>query len=83
MTALESEILEELFFVISYPDLLEELQMEKEELDVSLKILVRKGWVKAMESLDAEAISMDLFESRFEKLYYLATKEGLLKLHGH
>ena len=80
MTDAEYDILDELYFVISFADLQEALGIEEQLLKAELSNLVEKKWVKCFGSvsdeLPEEAVD---FESNYQNYHYLASKEGLLK----
>ncbi len=79
MNKREFEILDELYFLVSFDDLREALCYDRSELRVILKSLARKKWVKCYKSVD-EDIEWDEveFENLFDKYHYLASKEGLI-----
>ncbi len=81
MTNLEYDILDELYFVISYADLKEQINLEEEELKAGIAGLFEKGWVRVFASpddtLDYEKLNDDLLVNS----YLLASKTGL-KAHN-
>ena len=84
MTDLEFDVLDELYFVISYKDLLSATELEESALYGCLKSLLAKGWIKCFKGMDNEIISAELdFESNYRAYSYLATKKGLLAHNGH
>ena len=79
MTDLEFDIMDELYFIISFEELMKNLSMEESELLNALHALIQKGWVKCLEKeSDEEPETMDNFKAEFKKYNYLATKAGLL-----
>ncbi|WP_026462793.1 hypothetical protein [Adhaeribacter aquaticus] len=80
MTDIEFDIIDELYFVTPFKDILANLDLPQEELGAQLFLLMKKGFVKAFyPDPDTE---VELNEERFEKkcvnCFYLATKAGLL-----
>lgn len=80
MTETEFDILDELYFVVAYPDLKSTLSLTDEELCAALQALLRKGFVKILyPDQDTEH---DYDETRFglecQKYYFLASKAGLV-----
>ncbi len=78
MTDTEFEILDTLYFLISFEELKNELGYTEEVLKKELMQLIQKGWVKYMEKItDREIDDIKEFEFHYKKYNYLATKEGL------
>ena len=79
MTDDEFDVMDELYFLQSFEELKEQVDIEGEKLKEILRNLLSKGWVKCFESA-TESLAIDIidFESNFDKYHYLATKEGLL-----
>ena len=83
MTDLEYDVLDELYFVISFPQLLATLELEEEVLKEVLRTLLSKQWVKCFENQADELNTNETdFASQFKNYFYLATKAGLLAHHG-
>jgi hypothetical protein len=83
MTDLEFDILEELYFIISYDALLNATRLQTNELKEALCQLLGKGWVRCYFPIHMEIpFAPDLFEVYFEKYYYIASKAGLLAHNG-
>lgn len=79
MTDLEFDVLDELYFVITFEDLRNTLSIEEEELQKVLYGMIEKGWVKCMRSFTEEALPLnDDFIHNYHNYQYLATKAGLL-----
>ncbi|MDN5202925.1 transporter [Fulvivirgaceae bacterium BMA10] len=75
----EFDILDELYFVLSFEVLVKELDLQEDVIKVLLLSLIKKGWVKCFEAVDREIVVDDTdFEDNYFRYYYLATKEGLL-----
>ena len=78
MTDRQFEILDELYFVISYSELSEKLKLEDSILTKGLKELIEMGWVKCFNGnseLERDEISFE--DANFKKYNFLATKKGL------
>ena len=80
MTELEFDVLDELYFVLSYQQLVEACELDEQELVATLATLYEKGWVKVLQTVDDEAIEPLDLPVKFHTYYYLATKKGL---HAH
>lgn len=79
MTDLEFEILDELYFVISFEALCKNLQMDESVLKDGLLAVYNKGWLRIFDKESDEDInSLDYFHKNYKKYNYLASKEGLL-----
>lgn len=78
MTDIEFEILDSLYFLVSFEELKTELGYSEEILKKELLQLIKKGWVKFMEKItDREIDDLKEFEFHYNEYNYLATKEGL------
>lgn len=79
MTDDEFEVLDELYFVQSFGDLVDLTGKESQPLTDILAKLYEKGWVRVLEGVDNEVPkdALDL-SNRSEQYHYLATKEGLM-----
>lgn len=79
MTDDEFDVLDELYFVTSFEQLLEGTEMDSGKLIQVLKEIYQKGWVKIMETVDDE-VSKDKpdLDNKADGYFFLATKEGLL-----
>ncbi len=74
----EYEIIDELYFLVSFEELLKILPMDKDVLKQGLGNLVDKRWVKCYNNPEQDVDFHDVdFENQFDKYHYLATKEGL------
>lgn len=76
----EFDILDELYFVTSYPDLKSTLSLTDAELCAALQALIRKGYVKIFypdpdTELEYEEAS---FGRHCKEYFFLATKAGLI-----
>jgi predicted transcriptional regulator len=79
MTDEEFDIIDELYFISPFDELMKNLKMEESELVKALLGLIRKGWVKCLEKeTDNELEAGGNFAAEFKKYNYLAAKAGLL-----
>lgn len=80
MTNVEFDILDELYFVTSYPDLKSTLSLSDEELCEGLRSLLDKGYVKILypdQDTEHEYSATD-FGKHCQDYFYLASKAGLV-----
>ena len=78
MTDLEYEIMDELYFVISFNDLQQKLSLEEMQLKLSLGNLLDLGYVKCFTNVSDEIPNEEIdFENNYRIYHYLASKEGL------
>lgn len=78
MTDIEFDLLDQLYFVQSFEELLKELQITDDELKALLIEMVQKGWVKVMDKqTDEEIVDVDIWIKKCSSFFYLATKKGL------
>jgi hypothetical protein len=78
MTDQEYEIMDELYFVISFEDLMEKLPLSDIELKRALASLLALNYIKCLGSVSDEIPPRQLdFENNYRKYHYLASKEGL------
>ena len=79
MSDLEFAVLDELYFIQPFGELMSSTQLEDHELKPILAKLLRKGWVRCYENVNDLVDESDFdFEINFRQYYYLASKEGLL-----
>jgi hypothetical protein len=79
MTDLEFDILDELYFLTPYQELVKNVGLPENEVKSGLQILIKKGWVKVFASISTQLSEEQIdFDNFFSSYYYLATKEGLL-----
>lgn len=83
MTDLEFDVLDELYFVISFDELKSATELDAETLRNVLQGLLSKGWIKCfrdhVEELNPEELNFDHDYMQYD---YLASKEGLLAHNG-
>ncbi|QNL22725.1 hypothetical protein HZR84_12495 [Hyphobacterium sp. CCMP332] len=78
MNDVQFEILDELYFVISFKDIRASLDIENDTLLHQLREMVKKGWVKCFEKETEIAISdIDYSDEKFKSYLFLASKKGL------
>ena len=78
MTDSEYEIMDELYFVISFQELQEKILVDEEKLKRLLGHLVEKQFVKCFSNVSDELPGKDVdFENNYRNYHYLASKEGL------
>jgi len=74
----EYDILDELYFVVSFEELLKKLPMDKYVLKQTLGNLIEKRWVRCFNNPEQDIDYHDVdYENQFDNYHYLATKEGL------
>ncbi|WP_266205031.1 helix-turn-helix domain-containing protein [Pontibacter kalidii] len=80
MTNNEFDILDELYFVTSFPDLKSTLSLTDSELCAALQVLIQKGYVKIFyPDPDTEhAYDEATFGRHCRDYFFLATKAGLV-----
>ena len=79
MTNIEFEILDELYFVISFNELLVQLDFDRELLVNELRKLYQKGWIRIYDGIDKELENHVLLDESFSKYQFLASKQGLFE----
>ena len=79
MTDIEYEILDELYFVNTFENLLKEIDIDESALLKELGQLISKEWVKCFINNNTEVKNdrVDLLNNRYKHLF-LATKKGLM-----
>jgi len=80
MTDTEFDILDELYFVISFDDLQKQLDMDKSELVNNLSQIFKKGWLRIFNTPDGTA-DIPFVDHTISSAYLLASKAGL-KAHN-
>lgn len=80
MTENEFDVLDELYFVTSYPDLKSTLSLTDEELCAALQALIKRGYIKILyPDQDTEhEYEEKSFGQHCHDYFYLATKAGLV-----
>ena len=79
----EVDLLDELYFVQSYGEVKSALDWKDEQLQKHLFSLHQQEYIKILSSHDEEYKGiMDVSAIPWHKLYFLATKKGLLEHNG-
>lgn len=80
MSDIEYDIINELYFVTSFRDLTQKLDIADTDLSANLEDLILKGYIKGFyPDPDTEiAYKAEEFFDKCRSYYFLATKEGLL-----
>lgn len=80
MTDEEFEVLDELYFVQSFKELMTLTNKSPQELVLILEGIYKKGWIKVMEGVDDELSreEVDFQSLAFRNYYFLVTKSGLV-----
>lgn len=79
MTDLEFDVMDELYFVISFHELKEKVGIGDHDLKKVLGGLVKKSYVRCLKNISDELPHDELdFEHNYGIYHYLASKEGLL-----
>lgn len=76
MTDEEFEILDQLYFVVSFDQLKSELDFQEDQLLNELTGLYHKGWIKILKTVDDE-VSAVPDPTTLKQCFFLATKKGL------
>lgn len=79
MTDLEYEIIDEMYFVISFDELRQRLSLEERKLKDALARLLEQGYLNCFANVSDELPHEQVdFENNYRNYHYLASKEGLL-----
>jgi hypothetical protein len=85
LTPTQSQVLESLFFVEPFDKIVEETGLPAAVVADELKHLIARRWVQVM-TFNAEAgdfLPTAIYDGdRLQNCYFLATREGLMLLHG-
>jgi len=83
MSDVEFDVLDELYFVISFEALADSTQLHPEKLKEVLALLHEKGWLKVYKSASEELPDGFLnLKENAQELLFLASKAGLLAHNG-
>ena len=78
MTDLEFDVMDELYFVISFKDLQDKVDLPEPQLKEILGSLVDKNYVKCFQNISDELPNDEVdFERNYRIYHYLASKQGL------
>ena len=79
MTNREYEILDALYFTVSFDAVKKELETDELMLRDELLTLMDKGWVKCLEkNSEAEVEDKELVKNNYKEYNFLASKKGLI-----
>jgi hypothetical protein len=79
MTDREYEILDALYFTVSFEYLEKELNTAPTILRDELISLINKGWVKCLEKISEQEIEeVERIKMNYKEYNYLASKKGLM-----
>ncbi len=79
MTALEDQVIDQLYFVTSFQDVKDQSGISEDELVLTLWNLIKKEWVKCFTTPETEIeLSESEFNSNYGDYHYLASKKGLM-----
>ena len=79
MTNAEFDVLDELYFLQAYKELVETLKMSDSELKPILENLMKRGWIKCyLSPFEEKELDISDLEKEYWNYHYLATKAGLL-----
>ena len=83
MNLLDDILLEELYFVISYKDLVQAITWTP-EIEENLIKLIKNGWVNQLyyDTKNGDFVKQKHIDNQLENYSYLATKKGLLAHSG-
>lgn len=81
MTDQEFDVLDELYFVISFQDLMRNLSWSEQELLPVLTELIATALVKCIDPQSEEELELSVTEvaRQYKKILFLATKKGLME----
>ena len=78
MSEQEYQVLDELYFVQSFPELRQLTGFNESELKEILGELLKKGWIKCLRSREGEEpVGESEFFTNYTSYLYLASKAGL------
>jgi hypothetical protein len=79
MSEPEFEVIDALYFIKPFAELIDELQWPGNKLKDILGDLFNKGWIKCYRDPTHEIARTEVhFEQEYHKYHYLATKAGLM-----
>lgn len=85
LSDIQFRILDSLYFVESFDNILSEVGGNRYIVADELKSMLDRGWVQAMRFDEAknDYVRTYMYDSdRMQDYWYLATREGLLRHHG-
>jgi len=79
MTNAEFLLLDELYFITAYSDLLRRIDLNENEIRKVLFDLFEKKWIRIFSDIHTEiSPNHNEFLKNYHQYYYFASKEGLL-----
>ncbi|MCS7005290.1 MAG: hypothetical protein NZM38_08190 [Cytophagales bacterium] len=79
MNEQEYQILDELYFIISFDELSERTEIPEKQLLESLWNLWQKKWIRILIDYQTETFpTQEDFFKNYQQYYYFASKDGLL-----
>ena len=78
MTNTQYEIIDALYFLFFFDELLAQLDLDEGFLIVELHKLHQKGWIRVYDDIDQELENHALLDDRFRKYQFLGSKQGLI-----
>ncbi len=79
MNDLEFDVLDELYFIKTFNEILVSTQLESKELRGILMKLFDQGWIRCYRSASDEVMPEDVdIELDYMKYFYLTSKAGLI-----
>ncbi len=80
MTETEFDVMDQLYFVVSFQDLRDSTEFDASLIKTTLWGFLSNGWVKCLINPEDEIeVSEEEFLRNFGNYYYLASKTGLLE----
>ena len=77
MTDQEYDLLDELYFVISFQELCSQVNLSQDQLINALTGLCAKEWVRVYDAFGAEIELNEIQSTAFRQYKFLASKKGL------
>ena len=86
LSSIQQDIMDEMYFVISFPKLMEAIHISSDDIRNNLLLLMNEKLIDRMR-FNQSVNDYILFENNFERIsdqdYFVATKAGLLIMHSH
>jgi AICAR transformylase/IMP cyclohydrolase PurH len=85
LTSLQYEILDKIYFVESYKQILEEVHSPANIIADEIKNMIVKRWVQVLvyDENIKDYVKTEIYDTdNLQNYFFLITKEGLLKHHG-
>jgi hypothetical protein len=79
LTEAEFDLIDSLYFTLSFEQLQKDLDWEENVIRTELKKAMERGWVKALvKGTEEEIYDFSIIERNYTEYLYLATKKGLM-----